>query len=437
MRTTLAVAGHTNTGKTTLIRTLLRKPVGEVDDRQNVTQFAKAQEFSEFYARLVDTPGLQNAGAYLVYLSFAEKHPDAADEVRSKVNIEWDIAAATAIEDSDVCIYVASLEHVPSEPFLNELTLVKSLCDSVVVLLNKDREFSEKDSRQEAERRKGLWHSACEDQGVTTVIDFDAHWASPRQARRLLERVSELLPPAKQEPFRRGIQDFSSNQERMKHAAIEYALSCIVKCRKKDVTGELKRASGEGDKAYLERLKERLSKVFENELKSFLTEAAGLYDLVADVPMVDVDGLDDFEVTSGEQAKHYVKVAATAVSFAGALTSITTPLLASFAIPAMATVGLGLIVGGLAVSRSLPDRLRALQAGHVAIICVGTLWILSCYGWGRGDRVPDHIFHAINERSRQVMSGMESINWHTADSDTMKNWIIRFLDRVSELQQNQ
>lgn len=39
-RVRIAVAGHTNTGKTTLIRTLMRTVVGEVGDSPNVTQQA-------------------------------------------------------------------------------------------------------------------------------------------------------------------------------------------------------------------------------------------------------------------------------------------------------------------------------------------------------------------------------------------------------------
>ncbi|MBE9143788.1 GTPase [Planktothrix mougeotii] len=47
-RVRIAVAGHTNTGKTTLIRTLMRTVVGEVRDSSNVTQEGQAYDYSFF-----------------------------------------------------------------------------------------------------------------------------------------------------------------------------------------------------------------------------------------------------------------------------------------------------------------------------------------------------------------------------------------------------
>ncbi|HJY38379.1 MAG TPA: GTPase, partial [Steroidobacteraceae bacterium] len=45
----LSLVSHTNVGKTTLARTLLRRDIGEVHDQPHVTDLAEAQ-------RLIDTP---------------------------------------------------------------------------------------------------------------------------------------------------------------------------------------------------------------------------------------------------------------------------------------------------------------------------------------------------------------------------------------------
>ena len=61
----IAVVGHTNTGKTSLLRTLARDPrFGEVDDRPATTQSVQAIDLLDadgVAIRLFDTPGLEDA----------------------------------------------------------------------------------------------------------------------------------------------------------------------------------------------------------------------------------------------------------------------------------------------------------------------------------------------------------------------------------------
>ena len=57
---TLSLISHTNAGKTTLARTLLRRDVGEVRDAPNVTLFNESHDLIESggcLLRLWDTPG--------------------------------------------------------------------------------------------------------------------------------------------------------------------------------------------------------------------------------------------------------------------------------------------------------------------------------------------------------------------------------------------
>jgi predicted GTPase len=59
---TLSLISHTNAGKTTLARTLLRQDVGEVRDAPHVTLFNESHTLLEtggFMLRLWDTPGLR------------------------------------------------------------------------------------------------------------------------------------------------------------------------------------------------------------------------------------------------------------------------------------------------------------------------------------------------------------------------------------------
>ncbi|HEU5284054.1 MAG TPA: GTPase domain-containing protein, partial [Burkholderiales bacterium] len=65
----LSLVSHTNVGKTTLARTLLRRDIGEVRDRAHVTEAAEAHVLIETgqgdVLRLWDTPGFGDSARLL------------------------------------------------------------------------------------------------------------------------------------------------------------------------------------------------------------------------------------------------------------------------------------------------------------------------------------------------------------------------------------
>ncbi|HCN76229.1 MAG TPA: DUF3482 domain-containing protein, partial [Verrucomicrobiales bacterium] len=74
---TLSLISHTNAGKTTLARTLLRRDVGEVRDAAHITLFNESHTLLEDDARLLrlwDTPGFGDSARLLKRLK-REKNP--------------------------------------------------------------------------------------------------------------------------------------------------------------------------------------------------------------------------------------------------------------------------------------------------------------------------------------------------------------------------
>lgn len=69
----IAVVGHTNAGKTSLLRTLTRQvDFGEVSDRPGTTRHAEAIDLKVNgvpAVRFTDTPGLEDSVALLEFLS--------------------------------------------------------------------------------------------------------------------------------------------------------------------------------------------------------------------------------------------------------------------------------------------------------------------------------------------------------------------------------
>ena len=86
----IAVVGHTNAGKTSLLRTLTRRAAfGEVSDRPGVTRHVERIDLllqGEVAVRFFDSPGLEDAVALLDYLQALPAqslpaHPSRIDRV--------------------------------------------------------------------------------------------------------------------------------------------------------------------------------------------------------------------------------------------------------------------------------------------------------------------------------------------------------------------
>lgn len=440
MAVKIAIIGHTNSGKTTLIRTLLRRPIGEVDDRPNVTQLSSSQEFKDFYADLVDTPGFQNASGYLVYLRMLEKHGvETAQTIKETIPLDYEEEVVRTIQKCDACVYVASLEYVPDDTILAEIELASSLCKSLIVVLNKNREFARKESKEEAKRRKGLWIEGCKRYGVMKVIDYDAHWASPNVTYSFFEELEKVLPIEKRHQFRQGVSVFKSRQKDLRDKAVEYAIECIIRCRKIDLSNEIRGKPHEADEQYTTRIKKILTETCGDELSEYMNKATSLYTLAAELPTIGIDELGEFDPDIAKMPRAAIAAAVATILGAifGAAGIIVGLFMTSVTVVSAASVGsavgggLGVIIG-LAGASGEEDKLRAIQAGYVAIICLNILWILSCYGWGKGAKISENLQNAIDERTKQIIPGIDPINWYKASSDEMKKWIIRFLDRIDD-----
>jgi GTP-binding protein Era len=86
-----AVVGHTNAGKTSLLRTLTRRvDFGQVSDRPGTTRHAEIVDLrldGRVVARFIDTPGLHHGA-------------------RRALNRAMNRTAASALADADVCVFV-------------------------------------------------------------------------------------------------------------------------------------------------------------------------------------------------------------------------------------------------------------------------------------------------------------------------------------------
>ncbi|MBV8852101.1 MAG: DUF3482 domain-containing protein [Sinobacteraceae bacterium] len=208
----ISLLSHTNVGKTTLARTLLRQDIGEVSDRPHVTEIAAGYPLIESAAgdvlMLWDTPGFGDSVRVLSRLQ------SSARPVGWFLSQVWDRfadrpfwcsqqAMRAARETSDVVLYVVNAgEQASSAGYIDaELQILGWLGKPVILLLNqlgpaREPQLDAQDVLQ--------WQShVAASPWIELVLPFDAFARCWVQEGTLLGHVQRLLPAALQAPFER------------------------------------------------------------------------------------------------------------------------------------------------------------------------------------------------------------------------------------------
>jgi hypothetical protein len=208
----VSLLSHTNVGKTTLARTLLRQDIGEVGDRAHVTEVAESHVLIESPVGdaliLWDTPGFGDSTRVLKRLKQGEK------PVGWFLSHVWDRfadrpfwcsqqAMHNARETSDVILYVVNAGEQPSSAgYIDaEMRILGWIGKPVILLLNqlgppRDAAQSQADVVQ--------WQThIAQYKWVEMVLPFDAFARCWVQEGTLLAHVQRLLSPQRQPAFER------------------------------------------------------------------------------------------------------------------------------------------------------------------------------------------------------------------------------------------
>ncbi|HKZ73940.1 MAG TPA: GTPase domain-containing protein, partial [Steroidobacteraceae bacterium] len=202
----VSLLSHTNVGKTTLARTLLRQDIGEVADRPHVTEFAAANVLvaSPEGDRLVlwDTPGFGDSARLLRRL---QRSGNALGWFLRQV---WDRftdrpfwcsqqAMRNAREESDVVLYVVNASEDPdSAAYVQaEMQILTWIGKPIVLLLNqlgapRDRAAD----RADVERWRAHLANFPDLRGVLPFDAFARCWVLEST---LLAEIETALPEAK------------------------------------------------------------------------------------------------------------------------------------------------------------------------------------------------------------------------------------------------
>jgi GTPase SAR1 family protein len=194
---TLSLISHTNVGKTTLARTLLRREIGEVRDQPHVTTIAEAHVLIETDdARLLlwDTPGFGDTARLMRRLRH-ERDPigwflhQAWDRVLDRPLWCSQEAVRNVRDEADAVLYLVNATEDPEAAgYLKpELELLSWMTRPVLVVLN---QVGVEDAGRMVERWRRHLASFEVVRGVLSLDAFSRAWV---EESLVLERVASLL----------------------------------------------------------------------------------------------------------------------------------------------------------------------------------------------------------------------------------------------------
>ncbi|MCP1673593.1 hypothetical protein J2T57_000692 [Natronocella acetinitrilica] len=195
----LLVAGHTNVGKTSLLRTLGRSTgFGDVSPSPSTTRQIVPIELirtETLTLTAYDSPGLENAGRLLEQLDDQTKNSrDQSQAIRdllatpsAREDFEQECRVLAQALKSNACLAVLDAREPVLEKYLDELLLLARCGRPLLPVLN----FTVSQESLEQE-----WRERLATIGQHVVIAFDAVVYSMESERRLYRGLATVLPDA-------------------------------------------------------------------------------------------------------------------------------------------------------------------------------------------------------------------------------------------------
>lgn len=218
----IAVVGHANTGKTSLIRTLLRdSKFGEVADFAGTTRHVEAAELrvqGEQLLTLFDTPGLEDSVALRALWEQTASEEDQSVSARmadfiATLDQYSDFAQEQKVlrqaYRSDVLLYVVDAREPYLGKYRDELVLLGATGRPIVPVLN----FIAADPDS-----KAIWRERLIDHGLHAVVEYDTVAFTMQAEQRLYEKLQSLSEENYQQ-FARVIEHNADEYRKRCHSA--------------------------------------------------------------------------------------------------------------------------------------------------------------------------------------------------------------------------
>ena len=191
----IAVVGHTNAGKTSLLRTLTRRvDFGEVSERPGTTRYVERidlQVEGRAAVRFLDTPGLEDAVALREHIDAGDRAATPPERVRRFLEgpeahgvFEQEAKVLRALLEVDAAFLVIDAREPVLPKFRAEIELLNACARPVLPVLN----FVCSAASREVE-----WKTLLAAYGLHVVVRFDAAAPFVGAERELYRDLATLL----------------------------------------------------------------------------------------------------------------------------------------------------------------------------------------------------------------------------------------------------
>lgn len=218
----IAVVGHTNVGKTSLLRTLIRDVnFGEVEDMPGTTRQVQGAHImlgTQTALLLFDTPGIEDSIGLLDYLEQLSSHSQRLDGPdRIRLFLESPEASALYEQEARVLhkllschagLYVVDVREPVLAKHRDELAILSSCARPLLPILN----FVASDTARTQE-----WRDALARVGLHSSLAFDSMSPPLDGEEKLYQALSLLLSPYQH--ILLELQEQSSRQREARHAS--------------------------------------------------------------------------------------------------------------------------------------------------------------------------------------------------------------------------
>ncbi len=323
----LSLISHTNIGKTTLARTLLRKDIGLVADRAHVTLENQKYTVLETEAgeslQLWDTPGFPNCQKILSRLQGA-KNPivrimtEVWDRFRDRPSWCAQQAVLNVQQEADVVLYLVNATEEPSMAgyIAPELQLLEWIGKPVIVLLNQTGPPKDREEQQRLEQPwKDYFARYGFVRGVHSLDAFSRCWV---QEGILFETIQSLLPSHDRQLMNRLFTIWQTANLTVFHAAMEQWAMLVSRAAKSRV---MTRGDGSPTEVQKQQAVDGLLKGLMNEVGATTKAVIALHGLEGDAIGVIQARMEHVEVQRGSQSRGDATRGTAIGGIGGALTS--------------------------------------------------------------------------------------------------------------------
>ena len=225
----IAVVGHTNAGKTSLLRTLTRRVhFGDVSDRPGTTRHVESIDLvlnDRVAVRFFDTPGLEDAVSLREHLDRFNDGATPPERIRQFLQspeahgaFEQEAKVLRTLLEVDAAFLVIDAREPVLPKFRDEIELLNSCARPVLPVLN---------FVCDAASREPAWKELLSAYGLHAVVRFDAAAPFVGAERELYQDLGALLRD-RRDQLREVVDALAAEATERRHAAAARIAELVV-----------------------------------------------------------------------------------------------------------------------------------------------------------------------------------------------------------------